>query len=331
MSNTKRHHFVPKMYLDRFSSDGKIQVRRRDGGSFGSGTQNVAVEAGFYDLAVPGGGVSREVEGWLSQVEGSAATVLRTIDTAMDAPPPGVEEREVLSAYLALQFTRTPEQRERVGVPRAVARFLNGRGLTRELMREFLEVEHLGFPPSDSEVQGAFDMVGYLLPSVEEFTQDKMIELMIAMAERVAPILQAMSWTVEHDRKGRFMTSDTPLTLWRTPAPRDRFEGFGIENCEEIRFPLDPTKQLVLTHKSGRPASVRVSPQRAAESNQDLAYGCHRFIISHPSQVVRTMGLDLPPKRPVQRFNVGPEMRQGPDGRWAESGQEILHMWVPRR
>lgn len=333
MRNPKRHHFVPKMYLDRFTRDDVVVVRRRDAGgrTYGSGTVNVAVESGFYDLPTAAGGVSKEVEDWLGGIEGDAADAFRSIDAAMEAPPLGADEREVLAFYLGLQLSRTPEQRERLSVPTACAAFLDGRTLTLELMAEFLKVQHLGFAPSERETQAAFDLVGSLLPDIDQFTQDKVLTLMVTTAQQAAPILGSMCWTIEHDRKARFITSDTPLVLWRTPSPRDRFEGFGLQNCEEIRFPLDPTKQLVLTHKVGRPPSARVSPKRAADCNQDLALACHHIIIGSPSEKVRMIALDLPPKRPVQRFDSGPELRQDDQGRWVETGQEILHMWVPRR
>lgn len=52
MSNPKRHHFVPRVYLDRFALDGLVHVRRRDGGAFNANPVNVAVECGFYGYAV---------------------------------------------------------------------------------------------------------------------------------------------------------------------------------------------------------------------------------------------------------------------------------------
>jgi hypothetical protein len=41
--------------------------------------------------------------------------------------------------------------------------------------------------------------------------------------------------------------------------------------------------------------------------------------------------LDLPAKRPVLRFDVGPMMNQDASGRYHDTGEEILHSWVPRR
>jgi hypothetical protein len=50
-----------------------------------------------------------------------------------------------------------------------------------------------------------------------------------------------------------------------------------------------------------------------------------------PEHEERTRALDLPAKRPVLRFDVGPTMKQDSSGRYYDTGEEILHMWVPRR
>lgn len=325
----KRHHFVPRFYLDRFSADGAVHVRRRDGHTFTSGTINVAVETGFYDMHLPDGTVSDAMENLLSEVEGDAASALASIDATLAPPALGSFDRAALSLHLALQLARTPEQRERLLFPERLATFLDGRDLTKPLVAEYLGTVHLGFPPKQNEVDGAFDFAAYVLQGDERITPEHSMMITISTVKETAPALEAMHWCIEHDRKGRLITSDTPMVLWRTPTPRDAFEGFGINTAEQIRFPLDPTKQLVLTHKP-RPPSVRIGPQDSAACNQDLAYACHRFVVAHPHEQTRTGLLDLPRKRPVVRFASGPLLRERPDGTVVEDG-EILHSWVPRR
>jgi len=54
VSRPKRHHYVPRNYLERFADGSRILVRRRDGASFPTNCINVAVESGFYDVDLPG-------------------------------------------------------------------------------------------------------------------------------------------------------------------------------------------------------------------------------------------------------------------------------------
>lgn len=329
MPDPKRHHYVPRNYLLRFATDDQVFVRRRDGKTFTTNCINVAVESGFYDIDLADGGKSKDIEKILADVEGATADVFRMIDDTMEAPPPGSSEREVLSVYLGLQMTRTPEQRERTLFPERLAVYLDGRELTRDLVASYLADHHLGFTPTENEVDAAFDFASVVLQDRAILTREFSMRMMLRSVTDLAPRLAQFEWSVEHDRKERFITSDTPLVLWRTPTVRDEFEGFGIETAEEIRFPLDPAKQLVLTRRPRTP-SARVNPMRSATANQDAAFACHDFVIAHPSQRTRVEQLQLPVRRPILRFNTGPLLRQLPDGRTVEDG-EVLHLWVPRR
>ena len=330
MPDQKRHHFVPEFYLLRFASqDERVLERRRDGVEFVTNIDNVAAESGFYDVILSDGDKSKEVEDRLNQTEGDVAEVLRGIDSTLVPPPPGSDERMALSEYLGLQMTRTREHRERTQFPLLVDAFLGGRDLTKELVSEFLEHIHLGFRPSDGEVQGAFDYTALALRDPDALTRERSMELMFETAGAVSPRLAARNWCIEHDRKGRLVTSDTPLVLWKAPSPRDAYMGVGVVDADEIRFPLDPTKQLVMT-KRARSPSARVTPERSATCNQDMGFACHNFIVAHPNQQARVAQLDLPERRPVLRFSTGPLIREKADGSTIEEG-ELMHVWVPRR
>lgn len=329
VAGAKRHHSVPRNYLERFAQGDQLFVRRRDGATFTTNCINVAVESGFYDVALEDGSRSKQVEETLADVEAATTAVFRVIDETGEPPPPGAEEREVLSIYLAFQMTRTPEQRERTLFPERLAAYLDGRDLTRDSVAAYLADHHLGFSPGANEIDAAFDFASVALQDRSILTPEFSMQMMLRSVAGLAPRLAGFHWCVEHDRKQRFITSDTPLVLWRTPTHRDEFEGFGIETAEEIRFPLDPAKQLVLTPRTRTP-SARVQPARSAAANQDAALACHNFVVAHPSQRARVAQLELPPRRPTLRFNTGPLLRRQPDGTTIEDG-EVLHMWVPRR
>jgi hypothetical protein len=103
----------------------------------------------------------------------------------------------------------------------------------------------------------------------------------------------------------------------------------GVGNAEELRYPLDPTKQLVLSKKQ-RPSSVRITTDRVVGCNQDLLAGCHRFVCRRSLARASDDAHELKPHRPVLRFNEGPLYERQPGGGKAHKG-EMLHAWVPRR
>lgn len=327
----KRHHYVPRMYLERFALRSQVFVRRRDGKSFTSNCINVAVESGFYDVGVSNDSEapSKVVEEALADVEGAVGAAFEEIDSTGIPPPVHSENRAVLATYLALQVTRTPEQRERVLFPARLAEYLGERQLTREAVTEYLREVHLGFAPSQPEIGAAFDLAKVALRDREVLTPEFAMSEMLGSVAELAPILQGRSWAVENDRKRRFITSDAPLVIWRPPTTRDEYEGVGVVNAEELRFPLDPEKQLVLTRKPRTP-SRRVTPGRTAACNTDSAAGCHRFIVGHVAEAGRINALTLAPHRPVLRFDTGPLYERSPDGQEVYTG-EVIHTWVPRR
>lgn len=324
----KRHHQVPRAYLNRFGDDETVRVRRRDGRFYETSTVNVAVESGFYDVPDSQGGASSEVEQRLAVVDGAAADAMAAIDRSGTPPREGSGERFTLAVFLGLQITRTTRHREQVMFPERVAEWAAGRELTQELVAEYLAQEHLGFAPRPREAEGAFLYVSKALEDGGA-TSEFAIRMMLRLVEAFVPRLLPLNWSVEFDRKEQLVTSDTPVVVWRKPRPMDEFEGIGIDNAAELRFPLDPGKQLVLSKRPRKPA-MWVEPHRVRRSNADMADGCHRFLVGNPGNRQVLDGLRLPSRAPVIRFNVGPLVVEGPDGRKIRDS-EVLHMFYPRR
>jgi hypothetical protein len=326
----RRHHHVPHLYLDRFAdSNQRVWVRRRDGKSFPSNTENVTVETGFYDTRGADGERSTEVEEILNRFESPAAEALRFIDAHGVAPDLESPHRIALAHFMGLQLARTPEMRERVLFSDSVDRYAAGREITQELVADYLTTEHLGFAPSPPEVAGAHTFLTAAPRGDNPLGVEFSIEMMWRSAETTSPHLAVKHWTIEHDRKARFITSDTPLVLWAKPSEMDDITGIGIGTADEIRLPLDPGKQLVLTPRARAPQS-RVNSARVVACNRDVADACHRLVIGHPAHEAAMRALPMRDRRPVMRFSQGPGYSVGPDGRNQYMG-EILHSWVPRR
>lgn len=77
----RRHHFVPRFYLDRFA-DPKHRVMVYERGarrSYATNMLNAAVEAGFYTVRDESGGRSEMVEEVLAEIEGIAKGIIKGI------------------------------------------------------------------------------------------------------------------------------------------------------------------------------------------------------------------------------------------------------------
>jgi hypothetical protein len=331
-SRVKRQHHVPVFYLNRFSSGGKVCVRWRDGRVVVTSPLNVAVETGFYDIPNGEGGKSDVVETRLlaKGVEGPAASAMEAIDKSGQPPPIGRADRKALAMFLALQMTRTTAHRDEAMFQRRVLDWAQGREVTRDLVAEYLEREHLGFKPRDPEVEGAFFYVSQAIQEPHALTSDWAVRMMLESAGHILPLLLALHWTIEVDPNREFITSDKPVVLWRKRTDRDNYEGLGAANSDEIRFPLDPGKQLVVSRRK-RAQVLEVAVHRARRSNRDVADSCHQFIVGNPDNRAQVDAQRLDARRPVIRFWNAPWYAPGLDGRMQKQEGDVTQMMVPRR
>lgn len=320
-------HFLPRFYLRRFGADDAVRIRRRDGAHFVTGTAAVGHERTMYDHPrLPKGAVE---SGYLQHVDARAAQALSTIDDD-GVPALGHEGRWDLAHYLAVQMSRTPERREQVAWPIRLRAFADGRALTRDLVAEYLREVHLGFEPQQGEVDGAYELASHLPGTQDEYGQ-VFLRMVLVPPQEVVETLFSMSWVLEIARKPRFITSDSPIVLWRTPTVRDEFEGIGLANADEVRFPLDTGKQLVLKPPAVGDGHQWVEPARVRNCNQDMSYGSLAFIVGHPQREVQLSNLELPAHRPLLRFNCGPLVEISDEGTRRTTGREVVHVWSQRR
>jgi hypothetical protein len=288
----------------------------------------VAAETGFYNIPDGMGGVSPEVEHGLANVESMTVSVFRAIDAS--GIPPGVRDADsaTLALFVGLQAARTTHNRESALFPQQVLAWAAGRPLTHELMAEYLETEYLGFTPHDREIDAALTYVQVAQGAPETLTQEWAVEMMLRSALEFSKQVLRLHWSIEHDRRREFITSDTPVVLWRKPSHQDEYRGLGISTAAEVRIPLDPGKQLVMSRRPRRP-SHDVAVHRVRRSNADMAAACHRLIVGAPTN--REVGAHrLDRLRPPLRFMVGPGVEVGPDGIERPMRGDILQAWAPR-
>ena len=107
-----RQHYVPRMLLGNFAIASAISVYDIETGrTFLASTNNVGVQSAFYDVLE--GPELLSAETWLAEVEGAAASIIRSIigdpDAILNLSP---DEQEALARFIAAQLFRTPKMRE---------------------------------------------------------------------------------------------------------------------------------------------------------------------------------------------------------------------------
>jgi hypothetical protein len=325
-STPKRHHYVPACYLKAWADSAEqIAVFRRGmNRPFVTGIINVACESGLYGQ----GGIASAREKMFGSLEEDWPRLRDKLITSGDLRG---EDRSPLSLFAAFQLARTRQHIAQSEFSASVAAFSSERPVSRDVVRRFLVEKHLGFRPSDAEVGAAWTIVTYVLDSGDPPSRDEVLGMALeAAVKELAPRLSNMKWTVETCRKRILFTSDRPVMYWRPESYRDAFEGIGLENADEVRFPLDPCSLLVCRRRGDESTPTKVEPKRFIEVNKDIAAQCFEFVVAGPSRVDRLRDLQMADRLPSVRFNMAPGVRRTPDGRDEPMG-DVLHMWVPVR
>ena len=130
MAEAKIQHYVPKFLLRNFGTGKKDQVWVYDkqcGRSFQTNAKNVASENRFYDFVIDGETYS--LEDSLSKIESRTKPVISKILGSDSISVLDLEERNILSWFLAIQFIRTRSFREQwAELPRILRRKLESLG-----------------------------------------------------------------------------------------------------------------------------------------------------------------------------------------------------------
>lgn len=323
MPRSRAHHYVPQVYLRQWAEDGKVAVRRRGKATtFVTSTRRVAQETDLYTIETDDG-PSDFVERSLASMESSLPDVFAAVRRGR-VPPVGTVGRDLCARLVALQFIRTPDRVEEQRFPddafEAAGRSLP---VPREVVGKLLR-DRWGYPPTASELQGAWDFVNVSLRDGVRLTNADYLEVAFRTLPKLADRLAQMRWSTEASKGLPFITSDQPLNLW-VRRPKSLY-GVGAENAEEIRIPVGPRHLLVLRHR-GAESSVVVPRRRVISINAHIAATCRHMVIGQPTRVDMLEVLRLHDRRPMWKFNEGPLYHSRPRG--DEYRGEVIHFYRP--
>lgn len=275
MQRVKKQHYVPRLYLRRFTYDGSrlFVYDTFSGRSYGTNIADAASANYFNDAPLdpessqPGDrDPLQKLEHYLVQVEGAAATALdlliRGIEQNSRIDP---SSRPDVARFLAAQVLRTQEARV-------------GAAQIWERLKEALHGEQLA--PSFEEWLARGDR-----PDGAAITQSHLL-LDSMNVQTIAEILLEHIWLIGLNNTGApLWTSDHPVV--RKAHFHDPLVGsFGLASPGiEIDFPLSPTMVLILAERTFHQAltihdgrTMTLIPDNVVYLNSQQAVQCYQFV-----------------------------------------------------
>ncbi|MEO5913760.1 MAG: DUF4238 domain-containing protein [Luteolibacter sp.] len=255
---TERHHYVPQFYLRHWHNERKkLWVHPINGNEFyQSGSHSVAFEKGLYATETLQDLQAFDQEADLGKLEALFAP--RWSDLFENIADP--RRKKNIARYLSIQHLRHPSR------------------LEENKKRNFAMLELLSRAPEAQEkieiqtLDGITSIVR--IKDYRDFLQDPsqnhsiFIWGMRSLTEELSEILFQRRWGIVESPSPFFVTSDSPLKLWRGGAKSPTF-GFRTPGTE-IFFPITPQKLLVISdawpHDSSHisqkdfPAFARMTP-----------------------------------------------------------------------
>lgn len=273
---SRRHHTIPEMYQVRFASNPNAKTPQAEVFDMDKGewrTQAIrktAVRRDYYSVTIPKGHPDLspdEVEKWLSQIEGAAASILKKkIDRHKALGP---DERWMLGLFVATSRMRNPFIRDRIGT--FVADI--GEKIAAEKCQKETGQAISGLTPED------LDPRNFKIKADDQ----SLIGVSFSHVIKIANFLAHMQWSVFQAPSGmRFLTCDNPY-FEVNPKSRSWHDQAGLFNPDiEITVPLSSTQFLFISHQKTKGGMYRMASEKQWKTlNYRVFLSMQNFIITH--------------------------------------------------
>lgn len=272
MTRPRRHHFVPRFYLEGFCADDARAVAVYDRVRNAYRAQRpaeVAHRRDYYTYEDEQGALVFAIEEGLGEVEGAASAVIQRVD---NAAPLSDDDRLTLATYAAFQFTRTPAYAAWIAAFR----------------------QHLAGNAPQEQIAA--------LPDAPAPTADRSDALgaMLRHAPRLAELFMHFNWTIwrrESDRQS-FVTTDSPVCILQAERPEPNiYAGAGMLMPGVITaLPLSQTSVLAMSGTGNRVDNRTLTRDWVRRVNLAVVSQAQHFVFGRDlalvQSLVRATGID---------------------------------------
>jgi hypothetical protein len=281
MSNPKKQHYVPQVYLKHFTDDdGFIHIYDKEKDEFRRQTPaNTGYSKHFYTVEVNGEKNYTIEKALALYVDTLYQPVMNKI---INKETLTFEDKENLAVFVTFQYLRTPKQRKNYN--RMVDDFYKR---TSKIIFEMKKVHGLLKDLDPHEIDSLEDIV-----KNERFIvavpNEQSLLLMLEFSKEMSAMLTCHNFIIiEASSKSEFVTSDHPYSMvkenWSPP-----WSGYGIVNTTKL-FPLSPRYLLMLKDPGDKTMYYHLNKSQVRELNMTITSWSDRFLFSSNETLLRSL------------------------------------------
>lgn len=283
IKRTKKQHFVPRFYLQRFVGDDGLvwSYDFQNTKVFPAKPEDTAIEQNFYSPLDEENKRFDELELWFSEVEAAAAPLFGVLDSGKILLG---EDRKKFSVFLAAQYLRSPMM------------ITAQADLMGQMAHHITRASVLNSKVFESDMDG-FDKQSGITTSPDErakirenlldeskfeinVLQDAGLPVITGVPD-IAELIYQMKWLLVDVHNQHLILSDSPVVKVydaRTYHPVYGDGGFHNKTLY-LTFPLSPSRMLEMSW-AGREVDgvINVNKQRGRLYNRQRAHWAKRFL-----------------------------------------------------
>ena len=295
LTGPKRHHIIPRFYLEGFSRDNLLAVYdRKTKQHRRQQPENTAVNNHFYSFQDADGNRRYDVEHAFGVEEGKAAGIIRKL---IDGRQLIDQEIADFAVFLAIMACRTPSMIDSTKDvhERLVKRIAREKFRSVELAMQTIRGNPAHAGKTESELVQEARTLSDLVQSddYEVVTNHQWaMGMTIGMIKNLPPILIQRHWRVLHvsNPKRSFVTSDSPVVLSTVIRRPHNLQSVGFANIDAmVLFPLSQNCALLMFGEGGTLDHQSVNDVQLREYNLMVADRCQRFLFARDEPLNRSL------------------------------------------
>ncbi|SEC24062.1 Protein of unknown function [Pseudomonas marginalis] len=297
LSGPTRQHFVPRFYLEGFSSSGWLSVFDRVSGKLRKQRpKNVAVVSNLYTFEDKYDRKRFDLEVLFSQIESAAAPILKSLTEGKRI---SAEQRETFAVFIGLAAVRTPAAiAETSGV---YEEFVKANSFLTMTDEEKIFNDLVNMKGVDADHSLLREQAGRLAKMAREGTYDVQIDKGYARSrslkvmETIARAILTRDWMILHaaSEEQFFLTSDSPVILLPTStAARNHPIGYSSPHAQ-VLLPLSSKSALVASGTLGRTGHCNVETEKLHRFNLAVAEHCHKHVFGADEMLLESITTEL--------------------------------------